>query len=194
MRRARSVTFNPRHDVVWHHRATMLRWIAVAVALIGIVLCVAPSARSQRSPSSNSVLFAPPNDVAFTTATLRQQYTVREPFAVTYQIANVSAHAVYVPTLQTAKCPSFAPHIMTMLEDSAGRHTGSGYGWSCTGNFPPTLTLAERIAKEDGILLRPGAHVDGAFRSTPLAAAAWRRVPTGSKPRCTAGARAVSRR
>jgi hypothetical protein len=136
----------------------------LAVVLIAAALVAASPARSQWATNPEWTLFTPANDVAFTISTPRQRYTIRERLTVNYRIVNVSGRSLYAPQRWSATCPAF-PHVMAWLEDNMGRHTVSGYGGSCR---PTTLSLADRMSKE-GVLLKPGEHLDGSLEIDPAA-------------------------
>jgi hypothetical protein len=135
------------------------------VVLAVTSLAAASPVRPQWVTTPAWTFFAPANDVAFTISTERKTYSVREAFTLKYRIVNISGRALYAPRTWSVTCPAF-PHVMAWFEDSAGRHSGSGYGGSCQ---PVTLTLAERIVRE-AVLLKPGEHLDGTIPLDPTGA------------------------
>ncbi len=112
---------------------------------------------------SFGTIFTPANDVAFTISTDRASYARTDPVTLKYEIVNVSNKALYVPRTWTGTCP-LTPHVMAWLEDSEGRHSGSGVGSSCSSGLggPPPESVTERM-KKDAVLLKPDERFIGAW-------------------------------
>jgi hypothetical protein len=142
--------------------------LVVGVLAIGF-LPMSPVLRAQWESNLASRVFAHANDVSFSISTERSNYENREQIAVKYRIMNISNGSLYVPRGDETKAclepkgPSL--HIQAWFENSAGKHSNHGFGYSCpSAGAPPTLT--ERMNKV-AVLLHPGEQLDGAVRLDP---------------------------
>lgn len=103
--------------------------------------------------------FVPSSDVSFKISTVQTSWRAGESITVEYSVKNISNAPLFVPREWEATCPG-APHLWAWFEDRSGKHFVPGYGGSCLGGGPKTVS--ERMGKE-AVLLKPGEHLDGTF-------------------------------